>query len=308
MFADLADHSTFTPTYAVLDAVKIPNLSELLAVSDLEHRCLVKGAEYDELRDVSPWLVRLEADHALTRHLLTSGDAPWTYWDDAPGIFVRSGASFDAVWRHFRKFSKVRDADGRWMYFRFCDPDALHAYLGHIQTNPSKIMQWFRVDTTTIIDQIIGFDSFDDLAWSVTYAADPPDTIAIAGTPIFTPEDMARLTEYRRDSFDRITALALLDSYPKLALNKKEMRDVCRTIRTWVARFGVTGARDVRRLVNLSVYLGMRYDIDPTFGPGCEHVLRDEGLKPGQKVDRIVAMAKHWLSAASQREASYGTR
>lgn len=245
---------------------------------------------------------------ASPRNLFTRGDAGWQIWDEEPGILVRSVASFDAIWRHFRKFSKVRDADGRWMYFRFYNPSALCAHFVQTQTNPSKVMRWFRVDSTATIDKIIGIDTFEDLLWSVAYANDPPNTIAFAGTPVLTPDDMANFAEYRGDRFDRMTSLALLSSYPQLSLDRKEMRDVCRTIRAWVAAFGVTGARDVRRLVNLSVFLGLRYDIDPMFGPQCEHVLRDKTLKAGQKVDRIVAMAKKWLSAPAKEDARYGTR
>ena len=44
-------------TYAILDAAKAPGLPELLAASELEHRCLFKGDTYEELKDVAPWIV-----------------------------------------------------------------------------------------------------------------------------------------------------------------------------------------------------------------------------------------------------------
>lgn len=44
-------------TYAVLDAAKIPNLPELLAASQLPHRCLLQGQAFENLANVAPWLV-----------------------------------------------------------------------------------------------------------------------------------------------------------------------------------------------------------------------------------------------------------
>lgn len=115
-------------TYAILDAARMPGLPELLETSGLDHRCLFKGAAEGDLRDVAPWLVRLEEHHPFTRHLFTPGDAPWAMWDREPGIFLRSGAGLDDLRRHFRRFTKMRDAAGKWYYVRFWEPVYLLAY------------------------------------------------------------------------------------------------------------------------------------------------------------------------------------
>ncbi len=88
-------------TYAILDAAKLTNLPELLERSGLEHRCLFKGNAYDELKNVAPWIVRLEEGEAFTRNLFTRGDAHWHLWDREPGIYVRSRGSLDDMYRHF---------------------------------------------------------------------------------------------------------------------------------------------------------------------------------------------------------------
>ena len=106
-------------TYAILDAAKVPNLPELLETSGLKHRCLFKGDAYDELKDVAPWVVRLEDGNAFTRNLFTRSDAPWHLWDAEPGIYLRSSGTLDDMWKHFRKFTKVQDEQGKWFYFRF---------------------------------------------------------------------------------------------------------------------------------------------------------------------------------------------
>ena len=106
-------------TYAILDAAKLTNLPELLERSGLEHRCLFKDDAYDELKNVAPWIVRLEEDNAFTRHLFTRSEANWHLWDKAAGIYVRSRGSLDVMWRHLRKFTRVQDEDGQWFYGRF---------------------------------------------------------------------------------------------------------------------------------------------------------------------------------------------
>lgn len=108
-------------TYAILDAAKLTNLPELLERSGLEYRCLFKGDAYDELKNVAPWIVRLEEGKAFTRNLFTRSDAHWHLWDKEPGIYVRSRGTLDAMWRHFRKFTRVQDEDGNWAFLRICD-------------------------------------------------------------------------------------------------------------------------------------------------------------------------------------------
>lgn len=76
--------------YALLDAAMVPNLPELLETSGLEHQCLFVGDLKDELGAVAPWVVRLDPEAALTRHLFTRGEAGWYMWDRWPGLLVRS--------------------------------------------------------------------------------------------------------------------------------------------------------------------------------------------------------------------------
>lgn len=109
-------------TYAILDAAKIANLPELLAQSGLNHRCLFKGDALQTLKDVAPWIVRLEDDNRFTRNLFTRSPAPWHLWDAEPGIYVCTRGSLDEMWRHFRKFTRVQAEAGKWYYLRFWEP------------------------------------------------------------------------------------------------------------------------------------------------------------------------------------------
>lgn len=116
-------------TYAILDAAKVTNLPELLENSGLEHRCLFKGEAYDELRDVAPWIVQLEDGNHFTRSLFTRSDAPWHLRDTELGIYIRSRDTLEEIWRHFRKFARVKMPEKGWIFFRYYDPSVLDAII-----------------------------------------------------------------------------------------------------------------------------------------------------------------------------------
>ncbi len=118
-------------TYAILDAAKVTNLPELLERSTLEHRCLFKGTAYDEMKDVAPWIVRLEGRETFTRYLFTRSDAPWHLWDAEPGIYVLSHEKLDDLWRHFRKFTRLKDESAKWLYWRFWEPEVIRSIVRH---------------------------------------------------------------------------------------------------------------------------------------------------------------------------------
>lgn len=127
--------------YAILDASKIVGLPEIIESSGLEHRCLFRGAAYDNLKDAAPWIVRLEEANRFTRNLFTQGDAPWQMWSAKPAIYLRSRAMIDELASHFRRFTRARDRRGNWFYFRFYEPDYLPAYLRSL--DPSKRAYFF---------------------------------------------------------------------------------------------------------------------------------------------------------------------
>lgn len=106
-------------TDMILDAARVQALPELLEASGLEYRCLFKGDAYEDLKDVAPWVVRLDAESRFTRNLFTRSDTPWHLWELEPGIYLRSRETLEDIWRHFRKFTKLRDDKGKWYYWRF---------------------------------------------------------------------------------------------------------------------------------------------------------------------------------------------
>lgn len=120
--AETTTNQTPLHTYAILDAAKVVNMVETLEDTTLDHRCLFKGDAFDKLKDVAPWVIRLEEGNVFTRNLFTRSDAPWHLWASEPGIYFRSHGSLEDLWNHFRKFTKVQDEFGKRYYSRFFDP------------------------------------------------------------------------------------------------------------------------------------------------------------------------------------------
>ena len=130
-------------TYAILDAAKAMFLPDKLNTLGLESRCLFKGDAFDQLKDVAPWLVQLEDKNSFTTDLFTAGEQPWYLWDREPGIYIRSRATFDEMWRHFRKFTRVQDRSGKWYYFRFWDPEVAQVNFAYLSTLQEVWPNWF---------------------------------------------------------------------------------------------------------------------------------------------------------------------
>ena len=106
--------------YAVVDAAAIPDLLPRLAAEELRHESLFQGKAGEDLAEVSPWLVELPADSANLRRLMTQSDRPGRGWYGADGaLFLHSRADFDGLRRHLRKFTKLPDENGDWIFLRF---------------------------------------------------------------------------------------------------------------------------------------------------------------------------------------------
>lgn len=127
-------------TYAILDAAKFTNLPELLAESDLECACMFKGDAFEELKEVAPWIVKLEEASGFTRNLFTRSASPWHLWDRETGVFIRSRDRMTVLQSHLRKFFRIRDESGAWFYLRLHDPRVMRALAREASRLSQRIM------------------------------------------------------------------------------------------------------------------------------------------------------------------------
>ncbi|MGR2737314.1 DUF4123 domain-containing protein [Billgrantia sp. Q4P2] len=130
-------------TFALLDAAKGQWLQERIEESGLPFRCLFTGKAEEELKAVAPYLVELAEEHDFTRQLFTRSGFPSDLWDSEPGIFIRSRGTLEALWKHCRKFTRVRDAQGRWFHFRFWESRYAVAYYQAIVHDRERVQHWF---------------------------------------------------------------------------------------------------------------------------------------------------------------------
>lgn len=142
---------TSIQTYAILDAGLFQGLEAILEASGLEYRCLLNGEAYTELQDVAPFLVQLKPNNGFTRGLFTRGKGPADRFDTNAGIFIRSELAIDAVKAHFRKFTRIRDSKGAWLYFRFWDPNSFHPLTKILAADPSKASAFLPPELNTAI-------------------------------------------------------------------------------------------------------------------------------------------------------------
>ena len=112
-----------TGLFAVLDGARNPEIHRQLQLSALEYESLFSGQLSAELRAVSPFVVRLLPQDAITQFLVDQG------WGKDFGIFVAWQAGLGSLRRHLRTLLRVRTEGGKKLYFRFYDPRVLRAML-----------------------------------------------------------------------------------------------------------------------------------------------------------------------------------
>lgn len=120
--ATIARWSDAGRLYALVDACDQPAVPVRCRASDPGRaRSLYRGRAEEELWAIAPYLFRADADTLV-----------WlrdTVWHEPWGVLVLSGAGFEALYRHFRRFLVVESPAGESWYFRYYDPRVLSRYL-----------------------------------------------------------------------------------------------------------------------------------------------------------------------------------
>ncbi|KDE40898.1 hypothetical protein ADINL_0547 [Nitrincola lacisaponensis] len=123
-------------TYAVLDTSRVPLLLERLEEANLPFQCLFKGDAEESLKTAAPYLVELKENHKFTRQLFSKTGMASDLWDRYPGVYFRSRALIDQLATHFRRFTKVKNEQGKWLFYRFWDSNFFLVVLK--QLSPAK--------------------------------------------------------------------------------------------------------------------------------------------------------------------------
>ena len=110
--------------YAVLDGASVKmNLPVLLKDLKVQNMCLYRGQLEPDLAARAPYLVKLQRNSELLELWMNEGkNKNW-------GIFATSYASFKIMRKHFRNLLKVKNSEGKILYFRYYDPRVLKSFL-----------------------------------------------------------------------------------------------------------------------------------------------------------------------------------
>ncbi|SDX60810.1 DUF4123 domain-containing protein [Litoreibacter albidus] len=150
---------TATACFVILDSGQIPNLPELLEQSGLKYRCLFSGQTGETLAENSPWLVQLVSGARFTRDLFTASDAVWHLWGAQRCIIVRSSQDFHAIWKHFRRLTRIEDAQGKTFYFRFWEAPYFRAAL--MQGSATEAGQLVPQVSQTLLPRADGLETIE---------------------------------------------------------------------------------------------------------------------------------------------------
>lgn len=109
--------------YAVLDACDEPCVPLLVeGLGDALSVSLYRSEAEEEYSDIAPYLVRVSDARLLEWIIQFSVTEGW-------GIFIMTTLPLEVLRTHLRKFLKVRDPEGKHLYFRFYDPRVLEMFL-----------------------------------------------------------------------------------------------------------------------------------------------------------------------------------
>ena len=108
----------------------------------IQYRSLFKGEAQEELKEVAPYLFDMTLPKGAFENKGLVSDFHKKFfksiWDPETlkrmdgkthldtGVFIRTRQDFDTVWRHFRKFTRIQDENGKWYYWRFWTPFTLY--------------------------------------------------------------------------------------------------------------------------------------------------------------------------------------
>lgn len=158
-------------TYMIIDAARDPSIYPALVAhqDDLEMMSLYQGETADNLADVAPYLIRLEAGAPFVRWLTVEN------WGKSWGIFLRASVDFQAVRRRMRRFTVAATESGQTIMFRFYDPRVLRLFLPIGE--PDQLTAMFTdIDAFLMEDEdaqgLISFQLIDGALRPVRYA--PP--------------------------------------------------------------------------------------------------------------------------------------
>lgn len=205
--------------FAVLDAAANHQIPEIIHQYCKDAVCLWQGTAEDELGDLSPWLVPIDAQSKVMRYLFTQSPAPWHWWGEWPGILFQGRRGAINLRKHLRRLSRVSDAKGRSYFLRFWEPTTAKAFWGAHDQDLRHIAWRFGEDVSAVFWPGTGGLEKVELPEPVKSAPSPKDGID-AYRPLFR--------EVRWDRFTKNVFQILARENPPFGqVSESEVREFC---------------------------------------------------------------------------------
>jgi len=178
-----------TPGYLLLDGVSASNLAQRLLHWDNPAYCLYQGSRWQELSDISPYLISLKGAHdPLLAYYQENAALEW-------GYLLFSTVDALMLCQHWRRLLTVEHPSGIEFMLRIADPAVIHQLLGLAQQ--AQTARWFGpVEHVCLPDSL-------QATWHQHTRPDhaAPDTL---DTYRLTDQELTALgeVEFRRSVFD----------------------------------------------------------------------------------------------------------
>ncbi|MFV0411366.1 MAG: DUF4123 domain-containing protein [Paracoccus sp. (in: a-proteobacteria)] len=229
------------PVIALLDAANLPGLPERIESRRVEALSLFQGKSAEELRDVAPYLVRMDPDSPLMRDFLNSHDVPWAMWGKRPGLLILSDLDLEALQKHFRRFLRVQTERGTF-FFRFWEPASAAAYFEAIEDSPDR-GRWFFPREGGQIDAIMAPDAAQDRLQSFAVKGERPENPDWESRPFtLLPDELEAMRGTRTEQNLRQMVTLMAETFPALAA-RMSPADMDKAVRRSVSRSAELGIR-----------------------------------------------------------------
>jgi hypothetical protein len=289
------------PKYAILDGARDKRIASL-AQGELV-RCLYRGTLPREVTDAAPHLMRLWPGNEPTERFFKQG------WNESWGVLLAYTGPIKVLYRHLRKFLRVRGENGRAFAFRYYDPRVLRVYLP--TCTPAEMERFFGpIEAFAAEDELPNafhvfrraLRGFEQRRVSATDPgrlvrtwehSEPSDR---DGPLVLFRARQLRAFQERADERWARQMLRMMRKHHRDSIHGLSEAEVCRRCREALDRaagHGLTGD-DVLAFVLMTFTLSRRFDSHPAF----RSVLADDGI-PG---DRKMSALYERLTPADWRE------
>lgn len=160
--------------YVLIDASSIDQFPTLIEMADTQYEILLGQSIQKQFRRVATYLIDVTDSKSLLTWLFTHSTErklDWCLAQSKAGVFFQSQLGIKELARYFRKFTRIRDGEEKWRYFRFADPYFFQYMMNSMLNAPEYLYRWFYIDNKLLITNYAIYD-FQKSSFTVFRATD----------------------------------------------------------------------------------------------------------------------------------------